>query len=329
MANFKSRRKIDDVYFRRMANDMQKQRNENSGKFKTVIIVLSLLFLVSFIFGKIFSDEVGDKVAIIPIEGMIISTSDSLPFASEGVNSRKVVELLNSAEKSKNIKAVILEINSPGGTVVASKEIADSVLNMEKPVVAVIREIGTSGAYWVASASDHIFADEMSLTGSIGVNGGYLEFSGLMDEYGVGYQELKGGKFKDIGNAYEKLTEDERTLLQSKIDIIHENFIKAVAQNRGMEVNDIKKFSEGLYYLGVEAFEIGLIDEYGGMEEAKKKAEELSGFENLEEVRYKTSDKVFSILDLVSTKASYGVGRGIGDSLIKSNVDTKAVIPRA
>jgi len=288
-----------------------------------------VLWLASFIFGKVLTTEVGDKVAVITLEGPITGTSDTLFFSSQGVDSQKVVKVLKAASEAKNVKAIILEINSPGGTVVASKEIADAVKELDKPVVAVIREIGTSGAYWVASATDYIYADELSLTGSIGVNGGYLEFSGFMDKYGVGYQELKGGKFKDAGNPYEALSEEEKKILQSKIDVIHESFIKSVAENRGMEFNEVKKFSEGLYYLGVEAKEIGLIDDFGGMKEAKKKAEELAHVDKLEEVQYKTKGNAFSVLDLISAKSSYGVGRGIGDSLRSSNLQNSIIVPKA
>ncbi|MDP3917497.1 MAG: signal peptide peptidase SppA [Nanoarchaeota archaeon] len=297
-------------------------------RFKTVIMVLVLLWLASFFIGKLFSAEVGEKVAVIPIEGVITGSSSGLPFGGDTVDSKDITELIKNAGESKNVKAVILEINSPGGTVLASKQIADAVKNIDKPVIALIEEIGTSGAYWVASASDHIIADEMSLTGSIGVNGGYLEFSGLMDEYGVGYEALKGGKYKDIGNPYEELNAEKRKILQSKIDIIYEVFVNEVANNREMDVNEVKKFSDGLYYLGVEAMDFGLIDEFGGMKEAKKKAEELSGFDSLEEMKYETKSSLFDIISVLSNGAYY-VGRGVGDSLTDVKIDQKYLTPMA
>jgi protease-4 len=190
-----------------------------------------------------------------------------------------------------------------------------------------IREIGTSGAYWVASASDFIIADEMSLTGSIGVNGGYLEFAGLMKDYGVSYQEMKAGLHKDIGNPYEHLGHEEREILQSKLDLIHEKFIQSVANNRNMSYVEIADVAEGLFYLGVEAKDIGLIDAFGSFDDAKEKTEDITGIE-LEEKRYEVEKGMFSIFDMLSVKGSYNVGRGIGDSL--TDVDlSSGLVPMA
>ena len=107
-----------------------------------------------------------------------------------------------------------MEINSPGGSAVASDEIATAVKNAKKPVISLIREVGASGGYWVASASDYIIANRMSITGSIGVISSYLEFSGLMEKYGVGYERLVAGENKDLLTPYKKLEADQKALVQ-------------------------------------------------------------------------------------------------------------------
>tara|TARA_Y100000310_G_C20650470_1_gene799129 strand:- start:41 stop:1021 length:981 start_codon:yes stop_codon:yes gene_type:complete len=321
----KSVEKMQEEYLKQLALASRRKREQGAKKFKVIFYVLLFIWLLSFAFGKIMSTEVGNKVAVIPIEGAIMSVPSDVPFSSDVVDSRTIVEFIKSASEAKNVKAVILEINSPGGTVVASKEIADAVSELEKPVVALIREIGTSGAYWVASASDFIIADEMSLTGSIGVNGGYLEFAGLMKKYGVGYQEMKAGLHKDLGNPYEHLSSEEREILQDKLDLIHENFIQAVADNRNMSFVEVADVAEGLFYLGVEAKDLGLIDAFGSFDEAKEKAEELVDME-LEEKRYEVEKGMFSIFDMLSVKGSYNVGKGIGDSLTEVDVG-KSLIP--
>jgi len=313
--------KFDESYMRIMMEDMR-LKNEKKKKFKIVVYVLLGLWVASYLFGSFFSEDLGDKLAVIPIEGAIVGSSGSSPFGGGTLNSQDIVKFIEAASEKDSVKAILLEINSPGGTVVASKEIVTAVKKVDKPVVAWIREIGTSGAYWVASASDFIIADEMSLTGSIGVISGYLEFSGLMEEYGVGYEELKAGKYKDMGNPYEKLSEEERKIIESKLDIIHDYFIEDVASNRNLSVGEVREFSEGLYYLGIEAKELGLIDEFGGKEEAKKKAEELAGIEDLKEITYKKSKGFF---DLFGMKSFYGIGRGIGDSVKERDVSASFV----
>jgi protease IV len=323
-------RGLDKEYVKRVRMSMAEQKSNDWGrKLKVVIYVLVILWLISFFTGKILAEDLGNKVAFIPIEGAIVGASSDFPFASGIVSSQTIVEFLESAKKNKAVKAIILEINSPGGTVVASKEVMTAVKEMDKPVVAWIREIGTSGAYWVASASDYIIADEMSLTGSIGVNAAYLEFSGLMNEYGVGYEDLKAGEYKDIGNPYEKLKGREKEILQEKIEIIHAAFIESVAENREMDVENVKEFSEGLYYLGVEGMELGLIDEFGGKKEAKLKAEELADVGNLTEARYAVKKPgLLGVFDKLSIDGAYGVGRGVGDSLVESSVKNYGV-PKA
>ncbi len=321
---------LDKEYIKQVQLAMARQKSRNWGKkLKIVIYVLLILWAASFFTGKIFSENLGNKVAFIPIEGAIVGTSNSLPFSSGMVGSQTIVEFLEDAGKNKAVKAVILEINSPGGTVVASKEIAEAVSELDKPVVAWIREIGTSGAYWVASASDYIIADEMSLTGSIGVNAAYLEFSGLMKEYGVGYEDLKAGEYKDIGNPYEKMRDEERKILEQKIDMIHNAFIVSVAENRNLSVESVSGVAEGLYYLGVEAMDYGLIDEFGGKKEAKEKAEEMAGVGNLTEARYDIKDRgLLEMFEKLSVKGLYGVGRGVGDSLKEPSVSSYNV-PKA
>ena len=157
-------------------------------------------------------------------------------FGIGGVVSTTIAGYLKKAKENPRIKAIVVEINSPGGTVVASKEIAAAVedAKTKKPVIAWIREVGASGGYWVASSADHIIADEMSITGSIGVLGSYLSFGGLIEDYNVSYERLVGGQYKDAGSPFKDLSAEERELLQERINIIHDAFIRKVAKDRKM-----------------------------------------------------------------------------------------------
>ena len=169
-------------------------------KLKTIIFTILLLWLIIYLFSNIITiPDLNDKIAVITIDEPISIGKQSIPFQNQ-FSSQDIIENLDKASQDSTVKGIILEINSPGGTVVASKEIADRVKSMNKPVVSWIREIGTSGAYWIASSSDKIVADPLSITGSIGVISSYLEFAGLLKNYNVTYESLTTGKFKEIGS---------------------------------------------------------------------------------------------------------------------------------
>src|SRR3990167_9078154 len=122
-----------------------------------------------------------------------------------------------------------------------------------------------------------------------GVSGSYLEFSGLFDKYGVGYERLVGGEYKDIGSPFKKLSLEEEKIMQKKIDIIHEYFIEEVAKNRELDVDVVRSLADGQFYLGIEAKDLGLIDEFGDTNKAKKDMEEIIGEYKLERIEEKKS----------------------------------------
>ena len=140
----------------------------------------------------------------------------------------------------------------------------------KKPVISVIREVGASGGYWIASSTERIFANQLSTTGSIGVISSYLDFAGLIENYNVSYERLTFGKYKDAGSPYRHLTSEERGIMLSKLDIVGNAFIDTVATNRNMSRDKVAQYATGMAFLGKEAMEMGLIDEYGGRDEAVK-----------------------------------------------------------
>ncbi len=284
-------------------------------KWLIILIVLAVLYGVSSAASKFFETQ-GDQIAVIPITGTIVSTStSSLPLQQGSVTSTEIIDFLKDAEKKDSVKAIILEINSPGGTVVATREIAAYVKTIEKPIIAVIREVGASGGYWIASATDKIIADPLSITGSIGVIASYLEFSELLEKFGVSYEGLKAGELKDIGSPFRKMTSEERTIFQKKLDLIHEYFIAEVAENRQLSKQQVKNVATGVYFLGKEAKDLGLVDELGTREDAIAEAKNMAGIEDAEIVEY---EKESSLLDLVTgirTESFFSIGRGIAAEL--------------
>jgi len=284
---------------------------------RIILITLLSLFFISFIVSKLDTKEVimQNKIAVIPIKGAITVEGTGDFFSGSGVSSNTVTEFIKKSNEDESIKGIILEINSPGGGVVASEEIANAVKESKKPVVSWIREVGASGAYWIASASDAIVADPLSLTGSIGVVSSYLEFGGLIEEHNITYERLVSGKYKDTGTPFRELKEEERNILQSKLDIVYDYFITDVANNREMEKEKIQEIATGMFYLGSEAKETGLIDYLGGKEKALEVMKELTGLEELQLVSFQERKSLFELLRGASAFSSFYIGKGIGSGL--------------
>jgi len=282
-------------------------------KITFTILTLVGFALISFGLSFIVAEE-QNKVSIIPVKGAISSTGSGSPLKSIGASSTKILDKLDKAEKDDTIKAIVLEIDSPGGAVIPSKEIMEKVLESEKTTIAWIRGSGASGAYWIASAADHVVADELSIIGSIGVTSSYLEFSDLFEEYGVTYQRLVTGKFKDTKSPFKQMTPEEEKAFMKKLYVIHDYFAESVATNRNLSANHIKTLATGEIFLGQEAFDIGLIDELGGEEEAINASEKLSGFKDLRVVKHREPEGLLSYL--VSSQIPFQIGQGMGSAFL-------------
>ncbi len=220
---------------------------------------------------------------IIPLKGMIVSGTTSpgpIPFFPMGganlTSSDEIIRYLGRIEKENRIKAIIFEIDSPGGTPYASKEIADAVKKINKPTIAQIREHGTSGAYWIASACDVIVADPLSTIGGIGTRADRLDLSELAKKVGIKVDTFSKGEYKDIGSPYSEMSEKEKKFIQQHVESFNDYFVKEIKQNRKLENEDLlKDITSGKTFLGQEALDLGLIDKLGGNEKALKSAEEM------------------------------------------------------
>ncbi|HLC91119.1 MAG TPA: signal peptide peptidase SppA [Candidatus Nanoarchaeia archaeon] len=282
----------------------------------TLGAVLFVLFFLLPISLSLFSSSSFGNVALIPIEGAITTTSDT-SFGQTSVSSADIVQFIEDAEADQTIDAIVLEINSPGGTPVASDEIAQAVKKAQKPVIAVIKDIGASGGYWVASATDYIFANRMSITGSIVVISSYLEFSGLLDKYDVRYERLVSGENKDIGSPFNKLNEQQRELMQGKIDTLHEFFVEEVALNRDIPLEDVRSMATGEIFLGSEALQLGLIDELGNLDDAKSYLQDTFGLASVDFIPYVKETGFFESLMGLASSFSFTIGEGLGTILVK------------
>ena len=226
-------------------------------KYKTAIFILLGFFVASFVLSSLLDVSLGGNVAVIPIKGVII-VDQATSFSTDYASSNEIVSFIKSASEDPVIKAIILDINSPGGSPVASDEIAQALKATDKPTVAVIREVGASGAYWIATACDVIIANRMSITGSIGATSSYLDFSGLINRYNVSYQRLVSGEFKDMGTPFRELTDEEVRIFNETLETIEEFFVEEISANRGMTVDEVRKYADGRFFLGIDALKYDL-----------------------------------------------------------------------
>lgn len=272
-----------------------KKKENGRGKFLFGIVVgaaiVGLIFLTYFL---ISSTGLVSRVGVINVRGTITSSPS---FLLESITPDDMLPMIEKAEADPSVKSVLFFINSPGGSVVASREIAQAVEMMEKPTLCWMGDVAASGAYWIASSCDHIMADPLSLTGSIGVTSSYLEFSDLFEEYGITYERITSGEDKDTGTPFRELTEEEREKLQYITDEIMDYFLEDVKANRGLTGDQVDQIKTGDIFLGKDAIELGLIDSTGTIQDAREKAKEIAGVEQAEFVTFKK--RGLSIFDLL------------------------------
>lgn len=304
---------------------MKKKKPEiREYKWGFYIAVLIALGFLSMIFAGIMSAVTGNgitstsgNIAMIPLKGIIVTNAETGLLSTKMASSTDIIKMIEKAQKNDAIKGIIFEIDSPGGMVVPTDEIGQAIKRANKTTVAWIRSVGASGGYWIATATDRIFVNKMSVTGSIGVIGSYLQYSGLLERFNITYERLISGQYKDMGSPYKNLTFEERDIFQDMIDKMRESFIYEVAQNRNMSYEEVEKLATGQAYLGYEAKELGLVDEIGGKEEVKEYLKKKLNLTEIKIAEYEKEKTFIEKLSSVSTDNSFYIGKGIGASLIE------------
>ena len=254
-------------------------------------------------------------VALFPVNGGIAGENG-------GVTANGLVDLLNKAEKNK-VDAYVFEINSGGGEVLPSKEIMEKIkeISETKYTIALIRSVGASGAYWIASACDTIVADETSFVGSIGVRMDYLQFKGLLDKIGVKEVAINAGEHKLMGSPYRELTAEETKILKDIVDESYELFVSSVAENRKMPIEKVKELATGQIYTGKQGFENGLVDQLGGRDEVSKDLEEQFNAGFVMQLYYEVPQT--SIFGNLVSEFGHAIGEGIASKLEKDAKEQK------
>jgi protease-4 len=253
---------------------------------------------------KSFSVKRGGAVAVIRVDGVIAGSGSNFDGI---VTPEYFLDLLDQAEEDTRVKAVVLRVDSPGGTVAASEEIARYVEQCKKPVIVSVGDVGASGAYMVASQSDEIWAMPGSAVGSIGVISEIPNVGELLDKVGVDFQVITAGKYKDVGSPYRPLSKDERALIQGSVDEAYDQFIDIVAKGRKLPRSEVESMATGWVWSGEAGKELGLVDKLGTYKDALDAAAKRGGIDgDYDVVTYeqKFGDLLGSLL---------GITRRLGD----------------
>jgi len=249
------------------------------------------------------------EIALISIRGLISEnpSSDSIfEIQTEGM-AKRVSDILKIVEKDRNVKGVIISINSPGGTVSASDFIYREILRFRessnKPVVAFLDEIATSGGYYVASAADFIIARPTTLTGSIGVIMYSFNIKALMDRFGIEYVPVKSAEHKDLGSPFKPVDETEISMLQRIVRQMFDRFLNVIDEGRkNLSREDIEKIADGSIFLAEDALKYGLIDRIGYFDDAVDYVKRKLHATDVSIVTYRKSETLSRLLRIADIK---------------------------
>lgn len=229
----------------------------------------------------------GNVIAVYYASGEIVDAGSSVDSYNKIVGTT-VVKDLRKLKEDDQVKAVVLRVNSPGGSAFASEQIWHAVkaLREEKPVIVSMGDYAASGGYYLSCAADTIVAEPMTLTGSIGIFGMVPNMKGLADKVGLSYDVAKTNKFADLGNVMRPLNDEEKALMQMMVNQGYDTFLSRCAEGRHTTKEAIAKVAEGRVWTGEMAKELGLVDELGGIDKALKIAEAKAGVDNYTLVAY-------------------------------------------
>ena len=230
------------------------------------------------------------RIAVVPIEGTIASADNTVGGIQPTTTPEGFADALRQAGQDTSVVAVVLEVNSPGGGVTASDEMHQSILefrkNTGKPVVVSMGDTAASGGYYIATAADRIVANETTLTGSLGVIIPLNNYAEAANKFGIKQVVIKSGKYKDMGSAFREMTPEERDILQSFVDDLYAQFVDVISEGRDIPKDRVREIADGRVYSGLQAKKLGLIDSFGGLDEASAIAGNLAGTSDTTVVRY-------------------------------------------
>lgn len=236
-----------------------------------------------------------NKIVQLSVDGVIAQNAG---FTSS-FNAVDFISQLDQAMKDDNVKGVVIRVNSPGGEVVASDEIHNKIVELQKkgkPVVVSMGAVAASGGYYISAPADRIFANPATLTGSLGVIFAVPNYQKAADWIGYKEHVIKSGQYKDIGNPLRELTDGERAIYQQLVDESYRQFVDVIANGRKLPREQVLKIADGRVYSGQQAKDLKLIDEFGSLEDATRFAVKKAGMEKAKIVKYVPKFSLMSML---------------------------------
>jgi len=270
--------------------DEKSKRNRRIGYILIAIMVFSTIAAILLIT----TDFVDGAVVVIHIQGPIIS--GSIPGGFGFASAEDVITSIRDSEKDPSVRAIVLRINSPGGTPAAVQEIAKEIARTEIPIVISMGDIATSGAYWISAHADYIMASPDTITGSIAVIWVIENRVAYFEEEGIRYDVFKSGEKKDIGAPWRNVTDEEREFINETLAAVHNRFVMTIAEGRGMPISEVEELADGRIFLGAVAKEYGLIDGFGNLHDAIDHAAYLGGIVSEPRVIHKNRPNLMGLL---------------------------------
>ncbi|ETB64124.1 TPA: signal peptide peptidase SppA [Candidatus Nomurabacteria bacterium] len=235
-------------------------------KRNTIIFSLGIIFTLVIGISIYLLDSKKSECNIqgIKLHGNLVTYK--LPDSTEDkTSSEEVIHMIRSANDNENIKVIVIDVDSSGGSLIAGNEIDNAIKHSEKPVIAYIRDLGASASYLAISSSSRIFSSLNSEVGSIGVTASYLNEVTKNEKDGYEYERLVSGKFKDTGAVARRLTNEEREYVMKDLNYNFENFKQAISDNRGIPIEEVNKLSTGATFPGGKALDLKLVDQIGDL----------------------------------------------------------------
>ncbi|MDI6889004.1 MAG: signal peptide peptidase SppA [Methanocellales archaeon] len=263
-----------------------------------IVIVFCAVIVAAWVFiGPMRDIGIGKQVAVIYVQGEMIT--GNVPLGIGYATSEDICESIREAAEDASIGAIVLRINSPGGTPAAAQEIITEIKRAQDkgiPIVVSMGDIAASGAYYISAPADVIVANPDTMTGSIGVTWTFVDKSGYYSEEGIEFYIAKSGEFKDMGVDWRGLTDEEKEYANEVVMSVYERFVSEIAEDRNMSISRVKELSDGRVYIGADARDLGLIDEFGNLHDAIAIAAELGGIKGVPRAKYMNAPSLAELL---------------------------------
>lgn len=217
-----------------------------------IILVADIIYIMT---GQKKESILTDSVVLVKLEGVIF-------------DSQEFIKAMDKYKVNHNVKAFIIQINSPGGVIGPTQQIYRYIKDLKVPVYAAMDSVAASGGYYVAAACKKIYALPGTITGSIGVMLQLSNFRQILDKIGISFITVKSGQFKDIGSPYRDISEEEKAILQETIDDLYSQFVNDIKDNRQLDNETLMKYADGRIFTGLKAEQIGFVDKIGTVEDA-------------------------------------------------------------